>query len=246
MTASPTVPLIQIDHVSKVYKTGGVEVRALDDVSLTIERGEFVAIVGQSGSGKSTLMNLLGCLDTPTEGHYRVAGVDVGGLSSDELAALRCDVFGFVFQRYNLLATMTAIENVELPAIYAGVEKPQRIARAKQLIAQLGLESRGGHRPGELSGGQQQRVSIARALMNGAEVILADEPTGALDTQSGSDMLSLLKDLHARGHTIILITHDADVAAIAERTITISDGKIVSDTGTAATFQQTHSAPIVR
>lgn len=247
MTPSPTsAPLIQIERVSKVYKTGGLDVRALDDVSLTIERGEFVAIIGQSGSGKSTLMNLLGCLDTPSEGQYRVAGVEVGTLSSDELAGLRCDVFGFVFQRYNLLATMTAIENVELPAIYAGVERPQRIARAKQLIAQLGLESRGEHRPGELSGGQQQRVSIARALMNGAEVILADEPTGALDTQSGSDMLSLLKDLHARGHTIILITHDAEVAAIAERTITISDGKIINDTGTTSTFKQTHSVPIVR
>lgn len=244
MTAS--LPLISIENVSKVYHTGGSDVRALDGVSLTIQRGEFVAIIGQSGSGKSTLMNVLGCLDRPSSGSYRVAGVEVGDLTSDELAALRCDVFGFVFQRYNLLSEMTAIENVELPAIYAGTPRAARLARAKSLIARLGLESRGEHRPGELSGGQQQRVSIARALMNGAEVILADEPTGALDSQSGRDVLALLKELHDDGNTIILITHDAEVAANAERVIQLSDGMVISDPGTPAQYHDNHVSPIAR
>lgn len=244
MTAS--LPLISIENVSKVYHTGGSDVRALDGVSLTIQRGEFVAIIGQSGSGKSTLMNVLGCLDRPSSGSYRVAGVEVGDLTSDELAALRCDVFGFVFQRYNLLSEMTAIENVELPAIYAGTSRAARLARAKSLIARLGLASRGEHRPGELSGGQQQRVSIARALMNGAEVILADEPTGALDSQSGRDVLALLKELHDEGNTIILITHDAEVAAHAERVIQLSDGKVISDPGTPAQYHDSHVSPIAR
>jgi macrolide transport system ATP-binding/permease protein len=166
-------------------------VRALDGVSLTIEAGEFVAIMGQSGSGKSTLMNIIGCLDRPSSGHYRVAGVDVADLSTDELAALRCRTFGFVFQRFNLLPEISASENVEIPAAYAGRSKPDRMARAKQLLARLGLGERTDHRPTELSGGQQQRVSIARALMNEAPVILADEPTGALDTRSGEDVLAL-------------------------------------------------------
>lgn len=244
MTAS--LPLIAIENVSKVYHTGGSDVRALDGVSLTIQRGEFVAIIGQSGSGKSTLMNVLGCLDRPSSGAYRVAGVEVGDLTSDELAALRCDVFGFVFQRYNLLSEMTAIENVELPAIYAGTPRAERLARAKSLIARLGLATRGEHRPSELSGGQQQRVSIARALMNGAEVILADEPTGALDSQSGRDVLALLKELHADGNTIILITHDAEVAAHAERVIQLSDGKVISDPGTPAQYHEIPITPIVR
>ena len=229
-------PLIELHDVSKVYRTGETEVRALDGVSLTIRRGEFVAIMGQSGSGKSTLMNILGCLDRPTEGHYEVAGTDVASLSSDELAVLRRDTFGFVFQRYNLLSSMTAAENVELPAIYAGATRSERSERAKELLERLGMGDRTAHRPTELSGGQQQRVSIARALMNGADVILADEPTGALDTQSGADVLKVLKDLNAEGHTVILITHDPAVADYANRTIQIRDGRIVSDTGaTAAT-----------
>ena len=225
-------PLIELHDVSKVYKTGEAEVRALDGVSLTIRRGEFVAIMGQSGSGKSTLMNILGCLDRPTQGHYEVAGMDVASLTSDDLAVLRRDTFGFVFQRYNLLSSMTAAENVELPAIYAGATRSERTERAKALLERLGMGDRTAHRPTELSGGQQQRVSIARALMNGADVILADEPTGALDTQSGADVLKVLKDLNAEGHTVILITHDPAVADYANRTIQISDGRVVSDTGT--------------
>lgn len=224
-------PLIDIRDVTKIYRTGGQEVRALDGVSLTIRRGEFVAIMGQSGSGKSTLMNILGCLDRPTGGTYEVAGTNVASLSSDELASLRRDTFGFVFQRYNLISTMTAAENVELPAVYAGATRSERHDRAIGILARLGMGERASHRPSELSGGQQQRVSIARALMNGADVILADEPTGALDTQSGADVLQVLKDLNAEGHTVILITHDPAVAEHADRTIQISDGRILSDTG---------------
>ncbi|PKP78939.1 MAG: macrolide ABC transporter permease/ATP-binding protein MacB [Alphaproteobacteria bacterium HGW-Alphaproteobacteria-3] len=227
-------PLIDIRDVTKVYRTGSAEVRALDGVSLTIRRGEFVAIMGQSGSGKSTLMNILGCLDRPTGGAYDVAGTDIASLSSDDLATLRRDTFGFVFQRYNLISTMTAAENVELPAIYAGATKAERRERAHDILTRLGMGDRAAHRPTELSGGQQQRVSIARALMNGADVILADEPTGALDTQSGAEVLKVLKDLNTEGHTVILITHDPAVADYADRTIQISDGRVVSDTGAKA------------
>lgn len=229
--ARSAAPLIELHNVTKVYRTGGQEVRALDGVSLTIRRGEFVAIMGQSGSGKSTLMNILGCLDRPTDGSYTVAGTDVALLSSDDLAALRRDTFGFVFQRYNLLSTMTAAENVELPAIYAGTTRNERHERATGLLTRLGMGDRAAHRPSELSGGQQQRVSIARALMNGADVILADEPTGALDTQSGADVLDVLKGLNEEGRTVLLITHDPAVARHADRTIQISDGRITSDSG---------------
>ena len=238
-----TTPLLQVDQVSRIYRSGGGELRALDGVSLSIAAGEFVAIVGQSGSGKSTLMNILGCLDRPSEGHYRVNGQDVAELSPDELATLRRDTFGFVFQRYNLLPSVSAAENVELPAIYAGRNKRERSARALELLGKLGLEDRAGHRPNQLSGGQQQRVSIARALMNGAEVILADEPTGALDSKSGQEVLALLKQLHADGHTILLITHDAEVAANAERIITLKDGRVIEDTGAAASAR---TAQLVR
>jgi macrolide transport system ATP-binding/permease protein len=231
---STQTPLLSLRDVSKVYTNGDAEIRALDGVSLQIHAGEFVAIMGQSGSGKSTLMNLLGCLDRPSHGRYEVNGVDVATLDGDRLAALRRDTFGFVFQRYNLLTSVTAAENVELPAIYAGRTRRSRMARAQELLAQLGLGDRTGHRPNQLSGGQQQRVSIARALMNGAEVILADEPTGALDSRSGEEVLALLSQLHAQGHTIILITHDATVAAHAERVIQIKDGCIVEDSGPAA------------
>ncbi|MEE2690616.1 MAG: MacB family efflux pump subunit [Pseudomonadota bacterium] len=223
--------LLELDDARRYYGAGDTQVRALDGVSLSIEAGEFVAIVGQSGSGKSTLMNILGCLDRPTGGAYRVRGVDVASLDADALAALRRDTFGFVFQRYNLLATATALENVEIPAIYAGLPFDERERRAAALLDKLGLGERVGHRPGELSGGQQQRVSIARALMNEAEVILADEPTGALDSGSSAELLSLLEELHAGGRTIILITHDHNVAARAHRVIEIMDGKIVSDSG---------------
>jgi macrolide transport system ATP-binding/permease protein len=237
MNASSTsmeTPLLSLRDVSKVYVSGDAEVRALDGMSLQIHAGEFVAIMGQSGSGKSTLMNLLGCLDRPSHGVYEVNGVDVASLDADQLAALRRDTFGFVFQRYNLLTSVTAAENVELPAIYAGRTRRSRVERAHQLLTQLGLGDRTSHRPNQLSGGQQQRVSIARALMNGAEVILADEPTGALDSRSGEEVLALLTQLHAQGHTIILITHDAIVAAHAQRVIQLKDGRIVEDSGRAA------------
>jgi macrolide transport system ATP-binding/permease protein len=221
--------LIVLEDVRRLYPAGEAVVRALDGVSLTIEAGEFVAIMGPSGSGKSTLMNILGCLDRPTGGRYRVAGHDVSKLTLDELAALRCRTFGFVFQRFNLLPTITAAENVEIPAVYAGRPKRERLARARELLAKLGLGDRAQHRPNELSGGQQQRVSVARALMNEAPVILADEPTGSLDSRAGEEVLTLLKSLNAEGRTVLLITHDPDVAAHAERVIRIADGRIVSD-----------------
>lgn len=224
-------PLLQVKEISRIYRSDGNELRALDNVSLDIYPGEFVAVVGQSGSGKSTLMNLLGCLDRPSEGQYRVKGRDVAELHSDQLAALRRETFGFVFQRYNLLNAVSASENVELPAVYAGRGKQERSERAQALLARLGLGDRSQHHPNQLSGGQQQRVSIARALMNGAEVILADEPTGALDSKSGQEVLALLQELHREGHTIVLITHDAEVAANADRIIQIKDGRIVEDSG---------------
>ncbi|MBI1238303.1 MAG: MacB family efflux pump subunit [Alphaproteobacteria bacterium] len=225
--------LLALDNVTKVYGRGNTEVRALDGVSFTIEEGEYVAIIGKSGSGKSTLMNILGCLDRPTTGRYRVRERDVSALDPEELAGLRRATFGFVFQRYNLLPTATALENVEIPAIYAGLSAQERSRRAFELLTTLGLAERAHHRPNELSGGQQQRVSIARALMNEADVILADEPTGALDSASSEDMLNLLGDLHAAGRTIIVITHDPGVAARAKRVIEIADGRIVSDSATA-------------
>jgi len=230
MTQGSAPALVDIRNVSRTYQTGETEVRALDDVSLTIRRGEFVAIMGQSGSGKSTLMNILGCLDRPSSGTYLVNGVDVATLSSDDMATLRRDTFGFVFQRYNLLPAMTATENVELPSIYAGVAHGARVSRAKSLLARLGIGDRAAHRPNELSGGQQQRVSIARALMNDPDVVLADEPTGALDSQSGVEVLALLAALNAEGKTVILITHDASVAAHARRLIRLSDGRVIEDT----------------
>jgi len=228
-TAAPQSPLIEISDVRKHYQQGTTTVRALDGVSLTIEAGEFLAIMGQSGSGKSTLMNIIGCLDRPSSGQYRVTGIDVATLTSDELAALRCRTFGFVFQRFNLLPGITAAENVEIPAAYAGRPKRERMTRAKALLARLGLGERTDHRPTELSGGQQQRVSIARALMNEAPVILADEPTGALDSRSGEEVLTLLKELHAEGRTVILITHNPEIAEHANRVIHIADGLIKSD-----------------
>lgn len=229
-----TQPLLKLDHTSRHYESGDTVVKALDDVTLEIYPGEFVAIMGQSGSGKSTLMNIIGCLDRSTAGTYHVLGKDVSTLSSDELAALRRETFGFVFQRYNLLATASAAENVEMPAIYAGMNKAERQARAKDLLAKLGLGERADHRPSQLSGGQQQRVAISRALMNNPPVILADEPTGALDSRSGQEVMALLKDLHAEGRTIILITHDENVAAHAKRVIRIQDGHIIDDTQIAA------------
>ena len=224
-------PLLRLEAIQRHYPNGETIVRALDGVSLTIWPGEFVAIVGQSGSGKSTLMNLIGCLDRPDGGRYTVMGREVGGLDADRLAALRRETFGFVFQRYNLLNSASAAENVEVPALYAGMPKALRVERAHHLLTQLGLGNRSEHRPMQMSGGQQQRVAIARALMNDPPVILADEPTGALDSQSGSEVMALLAELHARGRTILLITHDEQVAAHAQRIIHIRDGRILSDSG---------------
>jgi macrolide transport system ATP-binding/permease protein len=225
--------ILELTDIQKYYTNGDTIVRALDGVSLTIKRGEFVAIMGQSGSGKSTMMNIIGCLDRPTSGSYRVLGKEAANLSPDELAALRRETFGFVFQKYNLLATATAGENVEIPSVYAGLAKHKRTERAASLLGRLGLADRTDHRPSELSGGQQQRVAIARALVNDPPVILADEPTGALDTRSGDEVLALLKQLHAEGRTIILITHAESVAQNASRIVRIQDGRILEDTGVA-------------
>jgi len=223
--------ILELTDIHKHYQNGDTTVRALDGVALSIERGEFVAIMGQSGSGKSTLMNIIGCLDRPTSGSYRVLGKEAANLSPDELAALRRETFGFVFQRYNLLATATAGENVEIPSVYAGLAKHKRTERAVKLLERLGLGDRTDHRPAELSGGQQQRVAIARALVNDPPVILADEPTGALDSHSGDEVLALLKQLHAEGRTIILITHAENVAQHAGRIVRIQDGRILEDSG---------------
>jgi macrolide transport system ATP-binding/permease protein len=223
--------MIELRGVTKTYRTGELEVEVLHGIDLTIEAGEFVAIIGASGSGKSTLMNLLGCLDRPTTGTYRFMGRDVSQLDRDELARLRREAFGFVFQQYNLIATASAARNVEVPAVYAGVSATQRHARAAALLSKLGLADRLAHRPSELSGGQQQRVSIARALMNGGHIILADEPTGALDRASGQEVMALLHELSREGHTVILITHAREVAEQAQRIIEIVDGRIVSDPG---------------
>lgn len=231
-TINPTKsgePLLELRGINKEYKNGAEVLKVLKDVSLKIHAGEFVAIMGQSGSGKSTLMNIIGCLDWATSGDYLIRGAFVRGLDADGLAKLRRETFGFIFQRYNLLATATAAENVEIPAIYAGQGKSERMERARALLAKLGLGDRTEHRPGQMSGGQQQRVAIARALVNNPPVILADEPTGALDSKNGEEVLNLLKSLHAEGRTVILITHDAKIAAHAKRQVVIHDGVIVSD-----------------
>ena len=223
-------PLIDLQDIRKSYGGGDApEVHVLRGIDLSIHAGEFVAIVGASGSGKSTLMNILGCLDRPTSGEYRFAGENVAGLDSDELAWLRREAFGFVFQGYHLIPSGSAQENVEMPAIYAGTPAAERHARAAALLDRLGLASRTGNRPHQLSGGQQQRVSIARALMNGGHIILADEPTGALDSHSGKEVMALLDELASQGHVVILITHDREVAARAKRIIEIRDGLIISD-----------------
>lgn len=240
-------PLIELKGVTKTYRNGGLEVEVLHGIDLKIYEGEFVAIMGASGSGKSTLMNILGCLDKPTTGSYRFMGRDVSGFDRDELALLRRDDFGFVFQSYNLIPTASAAENVEVPAMYSGLLPEQRHARAQQLLTELGLSDRTHHRPNQLSGGQQQRVSISRALMNGGRIILADEPTGALDSKSGADVMKLLADLSQRGHTVLLITHAREVAENAQRLIEIKDGNILSDEGPApvSTTQAAFVRPIV-
>ena len=222
-------PLVSLKNITRYFQSGENVVKAIDNISIDIFPGEFVAIMGQSGSGKSTLMNILGCLDRPTDGTYQVDGIDVRTLDENDTAKLRREKFGFIFQRYNLLALSDAQENVEIPAVYSGVKKPEREKRARELLKKLGLEDRAEHLPAQLSGGQQQRVAIARALMNDPSVILADEPTGALDTKNGIEVMNLLKDLHREGKTIILITHDISVAESADRIINLKDGKVVSD-----------------
>ena len=221
--------LIEIQDMCKIYNPGENEVRALDHVTATIEEGEFVAIIGQSGSGKSTLMNMLGCLDIPTNGTYRLHGQDVSSLSDNELSDIRNREIGFVFQGFNLIPNLTALENVELPLIYRGVGKSKRMELSKKALEKVGLAQRMNHKPAEMSGGQQQRVAIARAIAQAPPVILADEPTGNLDSHSTKEIMSILKELHEEGRTVILITHDNEIAMQAKRIIKICDGRIESD-----------------
>ena len=221
--------LIECNNINRYFGSGENRVHVLKNITLSIEKGDFVAIIGQSGSGKSTLMNILGCLDTASSGSYRVEGTETSAMSADELAGLRRKRFGFIFQRYNLLSAINARDNVALPSVYAGIEHDERVARANQLLGDFGLAGKEDNKPNELSGGQQQRVSIARALMNGGEIILADEPTGALDTESGANVMQIIHDLHAQGHTVILVTHDPGIAANANRVIEIRDGEIIAD-----------------
>ena len=223
--------LVEIKDVCKVYNPGGNEVRALDHVSLTIDEQEFVAIIGHSGSGKSTLMNMLGCLDVPTSGEYWLHGQDVSALSDDALSDIRNREIGFIFQGFNLIPNLTALENVELPLIYRGVSKSVREELSVEALKKVGLEHRMDHKPSEMSGGQQQRVAIARAIAQAPPVILADEPTGNLDSNSTKEIMDILKGLHKEGRTVILITHDNEIAAQAKRVIKIRDGKIESDSG---------------
>jgi len=221
-------PIVSLDRISRTYAMERVRVDALRDVSLEVGQGEFVAIVGPSGSGKSTMMNIIGCLDRPTEGVYRLAGTPIASLGDDGLARLRSRTIGFVFQSYNLLPRTSALDNVATPLLYQGIGRRERVARATAALERLGLGDRLDHEPTELSGGQQQRVAIARAIVTDPALILADEPTGNLDSASGHDVLVLLRELHAAGRTIVLITHDADVAAAAERQIHIRDGMIAA------------------
>ena len=221
--------LIHIENMKKIYNPGENEVRALDGIDLDIEKGDLVAIVGHSGSGKSTLMNMLGCLDVPTSGTYYLNGQDVSHLTDDELSDIRNREIGFIFQGFNLIANMTALENVELPLIYRGVPKKEREELSRTALKKVGLEKRMDHKPSEMSGGQQQRVAIARAIAQAPPVILADEPTGNLDSGSTKEIMGILKELHKEGRTVILITHDNEIAARAKRIIRIMDGKIVAD-----------------
>lgn len=222
--------MIKIEDMYKIYKMGENEVRALDGVSLHIRPKEFVSIIGPSGSGKSTLMNMIGCLDTATSGKYYIDGTPIENLSENELARIRNKKIGFIFQVYNLLPKLTALENVELPLIYQGIKAAKRREMAIEALKKVGMEERMHHKPKELSGGQQQRVAIARALSSNPPLILADEPTGALDSKTGVQVMEMLKEIHRNGNTVVLITHNTDIARQAERVIRIADGKITSDT----------------
>ena len=222
-------PLIEFRDVSKIYNMGDTVVKAADHISFKINKGEFIAIVGQSGSGKSTCMNIIGCLDIPTEGEYFLGGHNVGEMNKNQLAEIRNKMLGFIFQQYNLLPKLSILENVEMPLMYAGVPRSERHVRAREALKRVGLLDKEKHLPSQLSGGQQQRVSIARALVGNPSVILADEPTGALDSRTGREVLKILQKLHKNGNTVVLITHDNSIAATAERVIRLEDGKKIYD-----------------
>jgi putative ABC transport system ATP-binding protein len=221
--------LIEIRDLVKVYEMGDVQVRALDGVSVDLDRGEFIAIMGPSGSGKSTLMNLIGCLDTATSGDYRLNGQEVSRLDDDELARIRNKEIGFVFQTFNLLSRTSALENVEVPLVYAGISRHERHRRAKEMLEHVGLADRMHHQPNELSGGQRQRVAVARALVNIPSILLADEPTGNLDSRTGEEIMALFDELNRAGNTIVLVTHEEDIARHARRTIRLRDGRVVEE-----------------
>jgi len=228
--AQTVPPIIEMTGMVRVYRMGNHEVRAVDDVRLVVERGEFLAVMGASGSGKSTLMNLMGCLDTPNNGRYLLRGQTVTTMDDDALAAARNREIGFIFQSFNLLERLTALQNVELPLIYARIAPQERLRSATEMLALVGLADRADHRPNQLSGGQRQRVAIARALVYHPSLLLADEPTGNLDSESSAEIMKLFGELHAQGNTIVMVTHDKEIATAAERTILMRDGKIVEDT----------------
>ena len=221
--------LIEFDNVCKYYQMGDTTVKAADHISMKINKGEFVAIVGQSGSGKSTCMNIIGCLDVPTHGTYRLGGIDVSTMDDDQQAEIRNEMLGFIFQQYNLLPKLSLLENVEVPLVYAGIPLAERKRRAAASLERVGLGDKLKNKPNQLSGGQQQRVSIARALVRNPPIILADEPTGALDSHTGREVLGMLQELHKQGHTVVLITHDNSIAVQAERIIRLEDGRVVYD-----------------
>ncbi|MBI3132698.1 MAG: ABC transporter ATP-binding protein [Acidobacteria bacterium] len=235
-------PLIVLNDITKVYQMGDMEVRALDGVSLTIQKGEYVAIMGPSGSGKSTMMNVIGCLDTPTTGGYELNGKQVEKMTDDDLAQIRNEEIGFVFQTFNLLARTTSLQNVELPLIYAGITPAERHAMAQKALENVGLGSRSDHMPNQLSGGQRQRVAIARALVNNPSILLADEPTGALDSKTSVEIMALFEELYQKGNTIILVTHEEDIAKHAHRIVKLRDGQVLSDEPNVPITSEEHLA----